>query len=78
MRNDWEQKFDEEFVWETDNGSGPLMMFKVHPDGMRQLVLPEHIKEFIRNVINAERIRSKNLIEKIAKLELKLQQLFPN
>lgn len=30
MRNDWEQKFDEEFVWETDNSSGPLMMFKVH------------------------------------------------
>lgn len=51
---DWEKLFDALFVSEKDNENGPHLMFRVHGDGMRQLALPEHFKEFIRMILLAE------------------------
>lgn len=56
---DWEKEFDKKFVSEPDgprltidghDTGKPNLLWKVHPDGWRQLALPEHIKEFIRAI----------------------------
>jgi len=56
---DWEAQFDKKFVSEPDgplktpdgyDTGKPNVLWKVHPNGMRQLALPEHIKEFIRAI----------------------------
>lgn len=59
LRDAWEEQFDKKFVSEPDgplktpdgyDTGKPNLMWKVHPNGQRQLALPEHFKEFIRAI----------------------------
>lgn len=46
---DWERRFDELFFQDTDNGTGPLWLFRRWPDGTSSIALPDHVKGFIRD-----------------------------
>lgn len=48
---DWEKELEKTFINEGDNPDNPTFyLYKIHPSGMRQLALVEHIREFIRAI----------------------------
>lgn len=59
---DWEKVFDEVFSWEGNNDPkvGPNIMFTVWEDKTRSLTKPEYIKEFIKQVIEQDRLKILN------------------
>lgn len=48
------RKFDERFVMEHNNipGQGPIMLFRINPDGSRSIALAEDVKAFIAEIMD--------------------------
>jgi hypothetical protein len=53
MKENWEELFDKKFVFDHDNGPNTtMMMFTNHPNGLMQITRPEHLKDFIRSLLD--------------------------
>ena len=49
-----ERAFDQRFIQDYDNlGPGPLWLFRVNPDGTRSIALPQDVKDFISQLLDA-------------------------
>ena len=47
----WEKEFDKRFVEDTDNGAGPLWLFRINLDGTRSFALKKDVTAFLRALI---------------------------